>query len=463
MATLNESYTFTIEDLTKPTLESILWIDPRRCRIRFSEPMDASTTLPGTLALAYVKGGVEILEDDTIQLLSQTPLTTWVGYHLALTGSVHPTNNRTFEVLSVDTAARQVVVDTTSGVGAALVPDTGTDKTAQGHTVRTRTLRLSVSPYKFSARLSEEGADYPPDHEDRIQCTYLPVPIAASLPEVDEIPSADQQEQYVVLDFHDDVSFERLYTVEGKSLEDAVGNVLDPANDTLDFQTPSFGAPPGRKKLWDLYPHKTQVDDLVHEGELRKMAVVLQDLANSMWYRTDQLEHVLDPATTPRHLLDWLLHRHGNPFSFGLDTEQKKRRLLGSLRSMYRKLGTVGGIEAILEFFLEGTFDVEPFVTAGNWILNLGMLGYVNPSPPPAEFQYDTMLGGGGAYFRNCYLVRSYRVLTDAERQIITEICEWADPVNMHLVSIVEPGGTEGVTFWTLNVSILNATTTLNQ
>jgi phage tail-like protein len=460
MATLNTSYTFTIEDLTKPTLESILWIDPRRCRLKFSEPVGAGTTPPGSLFLEHIKGGVEIVSGSTIRLASATPSATWIGTWLSLTGSVHPTNNRVFEVTDVDLTTRIVHVDTSQGVGAALVPDTGVDRDADNNIVRTRTLQLSVSVYRLSARLSEEGADQSPNHADRIQCAYVPVPVAASLPEADEIPPSDSPQLYVVLDWHDDISFGRLYTIEATGIKDLAGNAFDPASSTLNFSTPNFGAPPGRKHLWDFFPELTQNDDLEHDGELRKMAVALDDLANSMWYRVDTLQHVLDPATTPRHLLNWLLHRHGNPFNFGLTTEQKKRRLAGSLRSMYRKLGTVGGIEAILEFFLEGVFDIEPFVTAGTWVLNTGMLGYISG---PVTYEFDTMLGGGGAYFRNSYLVRSYRVLTPAERAIIQEICEWADPVNMHLVGIVEPGATTGVEFWTLNVSLLTVTTTLNQ
>lgn len=447
MATLNESYTFFIEDLTAPALDSILWIDPRRCRIRFTEALLTTETPGGSLFLKHLKGGFEIVDSSTIQLMSEIPASSWIGYSVSMVGSAYPQNNKSRPITAVDVLNRRLTLDTSGSYGY-LVSDTGVDSDANGNIVRTRLMRLTVSPWLFEARLSDEGAGTIPESAERIQVAYLPIPVQAQLPTVDEIPLSDVIEQYVVLDFHDDVSFGRMYTVSAENVQDTVGNVL--ASGSLNYTTPVFGRPHGRITLWDMIPETIQLEDMRNDGELRKMCVILQDLFNSLWYRVDQMQHVPDPATCPRHLLDFMLHKFGNPFRFVPGNEQPKRRLAGRIRQMYRKLGTIGGIEDILEFFLVGVFDVEPLLATGGWILNESTL------------TIDTVLGGGSAYYRNCYLVRSYRALTADERQIITEICTWADPVNMHLVAIVEPGGPMGVTFWVLTKGILSATTTLS-
>jgi phage tail-like protein len=432
-------YAFTVEDLTKPQLDSILWVTPRRCRLKFTEPMKTGDEpgVGGTLFLAHVDEGLEIVDTSTIQLARTVPNAAWVSYWLQLTGSCYPQNNTVHVVSAVDATARTVTVAT-----ANLVPDDGVDKNAQGTIVRERRLRMTVSPYRLVTRMDEEGASEVPESEERIQCAYVPLPVAAALPYADEISTADVQAQYVVLDFHDDISFGRLYTMElDAGLQDLSDNV---------FTSPTFGAPANRIKMWDFYPQRMQLEDLKFGGEFRKMIVVLQDLFNSLWYRVDQLQHVPDPSTCPEHLLDFLLHSMGNPFRFALDTPMRKRKLAEKLKEFYRRFGLTGGIEDILEFFLGGHFEVEPFVTLAGWTIGEHTLGL------------DTMLAGGSKLAKNQYQVRAFASLNADELASVIEIATYADPVNMHLARVIDPTDEEWTAvFWTLGQHVLGYTTML--
>lgn len=448
MATLSTSYTFSIEDTTRPNLVDILWINPRKCRLQFSEPMSTSDAPGGTLFMKHIAGLVEIGEGSVLQLSGTTPSAAWIGYPLQITGSAYPQNNQTRTVSAVDPAARTIALaDLTHG---PMVADDGVDKNSSGNVIRTRTLRLTISPYAFTANLDVEGASADPESADRVQCAYLPLQVSSSLPLAEELPTGRVPAEYVILNFHDDVSIRRVYTVEVHAdTKDSVGNVI--STSTKQYTTPRFGIPSNRVNLWDLFPEKVREEDLANDAELRKMAIVLADLQNVLGYRIDQLTQIPDPSTCPTHLLDFMLHRLGNPFTYNVNTEQKKRRLAASLKKFYRKLGTKSGIEDLLGFFLGGTFDINPFINAGTWFLGSGILGV------------DTVLGTGSAYYRNCYQVISYRALTAEERAAIVEIATWADPVNMHLLSIVEPGsGAEEQIFWILGSGILGQSTMLN-
>jgi len=83
-ATLHESYYFTIQDLTPPTIESILWITPRRARVKFSESVDTTTAR----YIQYIDEGLSVTDTDKLTVLGLTLDTTWVGDYLSFTGSI---------------------------------------------------------------------------------------------------------------------------------------------------------------------------------------------------------------------------------------------------------------------------------------------------------------------------------------------------------------------------------------
>lgn len=469
-ATLYDSYSFTIEDLTAPHIDEILWLTPRRCRLKWAEPVDQSTTPHGALFVEDCLGGVEIVPETaangqgsrstTVRLGSLTPRTTWIGHYLNLANSAYPENHKPRPILSVSATERTVTVDCTGSYGYMRADDGNdwddtnrTDYLEKGSTilVRQRKLQASVSPYWLTARLSAEGASSPSYSPEKVQCAFCPVAIAASQPTADELPAGEDPDQYTYIDWHDDVSFGRLYTIHADGVADAYGNACTDAQ--LDHQTPWFGAPTDRIKMWSngFIAPLSRTDDLQHDQLLRKLVVVLQDVLNSLWHRVDQLQFIRDPGLCPDELVDFLLYEVGNPFRFALTTAQK-RLLVSALPELYKRIGTEQGIEDFLFRLLNIKFEITPYVEGDFWTLGVDKLNLT------------TMLGPGTARARNSYEIFSPVTLTDDEERIVTDVAEWADPYNMHLSRIVQPGDTPGPGggYWVLNVSALGVSTMLS-
>ena len=475
-ATLSDSYGFTIEDLTAAHLDEILWLKPRRCRVKWSEPVDQSTDPGGALFVEDCLGSVEILPQspsteqgsggaDTVRLGALTPRASWIGYWLNLAGSAYPENHKPRPITAVDAINHTVTVNITGAYGALRADDgndwdvSSTDRNksgtltrpkGSGTLVRQRKIQASVSSYWLTARLSAEGASSPSYSPEKIQCAFCPVPIAASTPTTDELPAGEDPTRYTYIDWHDDVSYGRLYTIHADGVGDAFDNLT--ADSQLDHQTPWFGAPLNRIKLWSngLIAAPNRTEDLRKDQLLRKLAVVLQDVLNCLWQRADMLQYIRDPGLCADELVDFLLYEVANPFRFPL-TEAQKRLLVSSLPELYKQIGTEQGIEEFLFRLLNIQFEITPYVEGDFWTLGIDRLGLT------------TMLGPGTARARNSYEILSPVTLTADEERAVTDVAEWADPYNMHLARIVQPGDTPGPggAYWILGVSTLGVSTML--
>jgi len=435
---MTTSITFTIEDKIAPELLEVLWLTPRRCRLRWNEALTTTNAPGGSLFCRHYSGGVEIASATEVfiatdDITSVVNAVAWVGSWIDVTGSAYPRNNRARRILSIDVTTRRVTVDTSDAAGGLLIVDRGIDYTKLGSKARERHLKATISCYRIEARLAAEGAGLEVHSELRTQCAYEPLLKQAFLPSEDEIPPADVAEQYVVLDWVDDVSIDRLYTLSALEVEDSFGNAAS-APYEIDFKTPLFGAPARRMSLWEQFVGLTGIEpsfldeDLLGEKLFRKMCVVIQDLLNVLWNRVDGLANVTDPARCPAEMLPWLLHDQGNPFRFNLGTELAQRRLVEALPEIYQRVGCEVGLERTLQFFLGILFDVVPFYPEGVWELGVAHLGE------------DTVLGPSSLVLKNSYdvLTPLLTILTDEQRQIVEDICTWGDPARMHLHRIVE-------------------------
>ena len=439
--TLDSTYNFVVEDIEPATITECLWLSPRRCRIRFSESMNTSADLHGTLFHRYFGGGVEVKGSNELYIAD--PLEeAWEGSYLDLQGSVYPTNCQSKLITDVEVTVAlvptgKVLIDTTE-----LEADSGVDYNSAGKVVRRRALRATIGAYRLQPRLDLEGAGETPYVEERVQCAFAPLVKAVSLPDACDIPSGDTVSQYVVIDFEDDVSLGRWYELHAYNINDASGN--NAAHLSLELQTPMFGCPTNRQQLWKFFPGNVQEEDLTDELQLRKMSVVLQDLLNVMWLRADGLDKVLDAWQCPEQLIDHLLYTLGNPFRFPVPTVKQKRRLAEALPELYSGTGIARRVEdatlqtnciaGMIKFFLGINAVIRPHWPGDTWVLGNCYLGASEGDWPGQQ----TILGTSSAYLRNSYDVDvSPVILTAEEQRIVRDICTWADPANMHLARII--------------------------
>ena len=411
---IDTSYTFTIQDIDPPTVDEILWREPRQARLRFTKTMKQDDEYGGTLFIKSISGAMEFVAPNSVRIKNFVPTSDLIGYWIGVTGSAYPGNNGYFKIDSVSSTNKTLTFDMT-GL-APIKNDDGVDKDSSGIVVRSRNLRGFISSYRFEAR---------PQDEVGIECAYEPIVLSVRAPLLEEIPQDADITRYVIINLHDDISINRLYKLHLGMAEDFIRNAAD-VTSIFDFTSPSFGYPSKRVNLWDLIPVPTQDEDLLHGGELRKLTCVLQDVLNVLWHRADSFENLNDPYTAPSKWVDYLLYSLGNPFRFPL-TPLGKRRLISVLIPIYKRMGTEKIIEDVIAFFLGIAMDVRPFISGDYWEIGSGLLGV------------STILGPGSAYARNSYEIVTPVVLTSEQERIVREIATTLHPFYMHLVRISGP------------------------
>jgi hypothetical protein len=451
------SYSFTIEDLTAPEVVELLWYDPWTCRVKFDEAVNVSTTTPGgsaylrtCLGAAVVVGATQGDDSTQVQLPGTTLPAAVVGLMVQVAGSAYPQNNQPRPITAVDTTTGIVTVNTSTAWGGPLRADNGRDYDESGILVRERKLQACISPYYFTARLSEEGASEEALSAERVQCAYCPMPIAAQVATAAELKTGEDYRRYVTLTLEDDISLGRLYTLHVVGVEDVYGNATTDAQ--FDFQSPTFGAPASRLQIWanGLIPPPDRTEDMEQNKLLRTLAVVLQDAFNMLWYRVDRLQYLDDADRCPSEWVDHLLYNRSNPFRFELATEDQKRLLAASLPGFYRLVGTAYNIIDMVYKLTGLRITVEPFITGNYWRLGTSRLGL------------ETILAPSNSWALNAYNIRAYVSLTAAQRRIIWDVAVWADPADMHLAAIIDPDDeTPDLSYWILGTSALGLSTTL--
>lgn len=439
-------YSFTIEDLTAPEIEEILWLTPRKAKIKFSEPITDGTN-PGEARFnQFFYGGVEIISASQIKIFGATVVADWIGEKCRISGSKHPKNHQVHTITGADTTNAILTV-----TPADLVVDDGVDRDDLDTILARRDLYLNISNYWFAAQLSLEGASSAENSADKIQCAYEPlITTVTEVPSV-ELPLNANSHQYYYVTTHDDISISRIYYIYAHSITDTNENTN---TDTyLQFTSPRFGVPETHLELWNerFIPGIDQQEDLLGNKLLRKMSVVLQDVLNIIHQRILSIEDAQDPYKCPSHMLDNLLHQFGNPFNFPLETDRMKRIVAANLDKLYSRIGTERGIVDFLQKLLGYTFDLRPLHEEGYWQLN---------DPYYGKLGITTVLGTSSEYARNSYECQSSVILTEDEERIVRDVCTWADSLRMHLLRITEPGTTYH-SYWQLNSGKLGIDTLL--
>lgn len=410
---LNLSYYFNTAFTEAPVVAEILWINPRRARLKFREAMRTNNLDGGTLYMASITGGMEYVAPNMLLTTGKVPKVEWIGYWIGVTGSAYPQNNRYLRVTAVDSANNLIVIDNEN---LPLKDDNGIDKDSDGNTLRTRVLRGVITSFKIEGDL---------DSESEVACSYEPIIINVRAAEQIEMPTDGDPDKYAIVDLHDDISISRKYkwhTIKAISEYEIAADLTS----IHSFTSPSFNTPVDRIKIWDFIPDLDKEEDNAHQNHLNKMAVVLQDMLNVLWHRCDTLQYLYDPDRATDAWIPYLLYTLGNPFRLPLNVLHQ-RRLCSVLSAIYKQVGTAKIIEETLTFFLDGNFTVSTFQSRDWWELGTSALNST------------AILGPSTKRAKNCYEIISDRVLTDEERDAARHIAETLDPLYMHLVRIIEP------------------------
>ena len=450
-------YSFTIEDVTAPEIESIFFLDPYTAKVKFDEPVLQQTTPGGSLFYEYHEGGVEILTANTVRVMG-TLSETWMGQWSCLMNSVYPYNNGYRKITAVSPSTNIITLDITGDRGG-MDADDGRDMTESGSLFRRRDIIFSVSPYSLSFRSDDEADGRGQLDAERIQCAFTPAIKSLAAMTSDQLPVGEDVREYALVTFHDMISLGRMYTLECNGVEDLWENVCSDIE--LDFTSPTFNIPGDTLGFWSdgILAPTDKLEDLMHTGEHRKLHVVLQDALNCLLYHNQVIERLMDSHQAPSDWIEHRLYSIGNPFTFQMTSDRLKRLLCDFLPDKYRLVGTVKGIKQILKLVLGYEFDIQPFIVGDHWILGDSVWGLLGQT---------TVLGPGTDWEKNAYQVISPVDLTDTQRAIVTEICTWTDKMNMHLVRILEPSTYTGTgtytgasVYWVLGTHALGVSTTL--
>lgn len=245
-------------------------------------------------------------------------------------------------------------------------------------------------------------------------------------PSVDVEAVAVEQVSSTEYDVELDIPITRgaLYRVVVSGVEDERGNAIVAPYDRAEFRGYECPPVPGRRfDLWDMIPGHNRRQDATRD--LYKTIAVVQEVVDLLLCDVDRWTEILDVDVAAERYLDQMLITLGNPFSFDLDVDEK-RRLIRTLVDMYQLKGTKVGIISVVRFFLGIEIDIIAFTEEG-WILGESELGDT------------TILGPGTSRERYSFDVESPVTLTDEQREQIRDIVEYMKPAHTHLVRIIEP------------------------
>lgn len=400
--TLDETYSFIIEDLTKPTVTAVRTRGLKKLRVTFSEAVEQNTGNTGdALLIRDISSSITVTPQETgnAHIVSSRNLFTGedVGRYIGIAGAENSANNDIFEILSL-VSTTEIEIDSTAVVEEFLEPS----------------VLVTIAPYKV------KGV---PD-TSLLSPYFEPVVIDAETISTTEIE----------LTLHTDITQNRLYNFYASSVWDLNENEINTAN--LEFTTEALSIPKGRVdeafSMVDMIPPANLEEDTT--GDLTRLLQVLDEPLQLMLYDIDRFSDIMDIDLVDDSNLDAMLNHYGNPFSFAYNLESiEKRRLIDVLVASYKKKGTEVGLENLANYVLGITIDIQPARDVdGQWVLGVGQLGSTS------------ILGPG-----HSYLLYSFDVevsspitgLTDNQRLWLVEMIEWGKPAHTHFIRLIEPGG----------------------
>lgn len=386
--TLDRTYSFQIEDTTLPTLANAYTRGLTTLVLTFSEPVSMSTGLLGALRVKEISGYVSFIAPDFVSAELANFTQDSVGDYIAVTGSEQALNNSYFKVRTfLDSNSIRTVEQTVTTEQPLLAVEAWT------------------GPYLITAQ----------QEADLLTPSFTPAVIAA------------EQENAVTvrLTLSQELSPGRPYAITVANVADLASPAnLQPAT-TITFTAEPLPQFANRSfSLWDMIPETNKRDDA--SGDLQRLVRVLDEPVQLMLSDVDRFGNLFDIDTTTPDSLDVHLANVGNPFSFVHD-ELLKRKTIINMVNLFKDSGTDRGIENAVQFFLDLSVTVLPFHLLDGWILGESFLGE------------DTILGTDVKFLLYSFEIVSPAILTQDQRDIITEIANTLKPAHTHFVRFVEP------------------------
>lgn len=215
------------------------------------------------------------------------------------------------------------------------------------------------------------------------------------------------------------------YQLVASNLEDLLGNpITAPFNMAVlaGFELP---VPEGRAfSLLELVPEMNRQEDVT--GALAAFLGILQEPTDLLLYDIDNFQDILDPDIASDGWVDAMLADLGNPFTFELELIDK-RRLLRVLVDIYKQKGTCVGIQNAIRFFVGVEVTCDEYNSGDTWELGVSELGE------------GSILGPSSQFLLYSFTVVSPIVLTQVQRDEITEIVEYMKPAHTHFLGLIEP------------------------
>lgn len=225
-----------------------------------------------------------------------------------------------------------------------------------------------------------------------------------------------------------ELTFGGLYMLVATGIVDEFGNPFVAPNNVLEFGGWLPPYPRGRRfLLHDMVPKMSLAEDATQD--LTLFLGCLQDTTNILLYTVDKWLEIIDPDTAPESFVDAMLADLGNPFTFELDLNSK-RKLAKILVLIYQLKGTVPGIVDVVRFFLGIEVTVETFVGRG-WRLGHEQLSTTGTRAP------DPAIIGPGRYALYSFRIRTDEALTADQRSKILTIGRYMKGVQEHCIDVV--------------------------
>jgi phage tail-like protein len=238
----------------------------------------------------------------------------------------------------------------------------------------------------------------------------------------------------------------------GATYEISLEDLLDDAGQSLTSQTiPVTGfrprAPLSRRfDLWSLLPRENRHGDVT--GDLWRFIACFQDPLDLILADLGAFTDIFDPERCPERYLDLILWDRGNPFSFPMSADEK-RRLAAVLGDIFEWKGTDAGIENAIRFFIATEAKVVPYADEA---LILG----------ESELGIDWILGASSEFARYAFDIEVGRILTGDEQTKLRAIVQFAKPAPTHFMRLIEPIPPPTVDHWVLGESLIGVTTILH-
>lgn len=385
---LDRTYAFTIEDVTLPTIARAYTRGLTTLLVQFTEPVNMLDAVYSALRVREISGRVVFVAPNFISAEKAEFTIASKGDYIAVTGSEQSVNNSYFKINTV--------------------LDTNTVRVVE-QTVATENPLLAVQAWTGPYRLT------PVMEPTLLIPSFTPAIILA-----------EQEDVFTVrLTLDQELSPGRPYMIAVHNVED----VADPANlqseTSIQFTAEPLATFTNRSfNLWDMIPQINKRDDT--SGDLERLVRCLDEPVQLMLSDVDKFGTLSDIDITPEESLDVHLVSIGNPFSFVHD-ELLKRKTIINMVKIFKDTGVDRGIESAVSFFLSLTVDVQPFHLLDGWILGESLLGF------------DTVLGTDVQFLLYSFQIVSPVVLTQEQRDIITEIANTLKPAHTHFVRFVEP------------------------